>query len=365
MKVLQIINSLETAGAEKLILDTIPLYVREGIKMDILLLLDNDFPFTNALRQLDCCNIYILKKSENRKDVYNPSAIFSIKKILSNYDIAHLHVFPSQYFAVFANLLNGGKTKLVLTEHNTSNSRIKNKVFKPVERFMYNRYDKVICITDEIKNIYQNYLGLQDKLVTINNGVDINKINISEAYTKSDLGYNEDEKLLIMVARFEDQKDQDTLIKSLLYLPKQYKLLLVGVGKRKKELENLVLKLNLSERISFLGERMDVYKLIKTADFVVLSSHYEGLSLSSVEGLASGKPFIASDVPGLTEIVKGAGILFKRGDDKQLADIILSFENNKELYNGVVARCLERANKYDISKMVNKYIELYHSVLTN
>ena len=245
MKILQVINSLETAGAEKLILDTIPLYVKEGIEMDILLLWDNDFPFTNALRKLNCCNIYILKKSENRKDVYNPSAVLGIKKILSNYDIAHLHVFPSQYFAVFANLLNGEKTKLILTEHNTSNSRIKNRVFKPIERFVYDKYDKVICITDEIKDIYQNYLGLPNKLVTINNGVDIKKINTSQAYTKSDLGYAEDEKLLIMVARFEDQKDQDTLIKSLVHLPTQYKLLLVGTGKRGKELDDLVSKLNL------------------------------------------------------------------------------------------------------------------------
>lgn len=365
MKIIQIINSLETAGAEKLILDTIPLYVKEGIEMDILLLWDNDFPFTNALRKLNCCNIYILKKSENRKDVYNPSAVLGIKKILSNYDIAHLHVFPSQYFAVFANLLNGGKTKLILTEHNTSNSRIKNRVFKPIERFVYDKYDKVICITDEIKDIYQNYLGLPNKFVTINNGIDINKINTSQAYTKSDLGYAEDEKLLIMVARFEDQKDQDTLIKSLVHLPTQYKLLLVGAGKRRKELEDLVSKLNLLERVNFLGQRMDVYKLIKSADFVVLSSHFEGLSLSSVEGLASGKPFIASDVPGLTEIVKDAGILFKRGDEKQLANIILSFENDKEFYDSIVVKCLERANKYDISKMVNKYIELYHSILPN
>jgi glycosyltransferase involved in cell wall biosynthesis len=365
MKILQIINSLETAGAEKLLLDTVPLYVKKGIKMDVLLLWDNDFPFTDSLRKLGCCNIYILKKSENRKDVYNPSAVLGIKKILSNYDIAHLHVFPSQYFAVFANLLNKGKTKLVLTEHNTSNSRIKNKIFKPVEHFVYNRYDKVICITDEIKNIYLDYLGLPDKLVTINNGVDIRRINSSQAYTKSDLGYREDEKLLIMVARFEDQKDQDTLIRALLNLPEKYKLLLVGIGKRRKELENLVLKLNLSERVRFLGQRMDVYQLIKTADFVVLSSHFEGLSLASVEGLASGKPFIASDVPGLKEIVKDAGLLFKKGDDRQLADLILSFENNQERYDDVVAGCLERADKYDISDMVNKYIELYHSVLGN
>lgn len=364
MRILQIDNSLGTGGVEKLILDTVPLYRKAGIEMDVLLLWDNDLPFTKALEEIDCCNVFILKKSENDKDVYNPAFIFKIKEILKNYDIAHLHVFPSQYYAVFANLLNGGRTKLILTEHNTSNKRIANKIFKPIERFIYNRYDKIICISEEIKGIYQNYLNLPDKLVTINNGVDINKIIGTQPYSKPDIGYSEEDRLLIMVARFTDQKDQDTIINSLALLPEQYKLLLVGDGHRREELEKLAAKLNVSHRVNFLGQRMDVPKLLKTSDFVILSSHYEGLSLSSVEGMASGKPFIASDVPGLTNIVQNAGLLFEGGNAKQLAEIILYLDINEEEYKNVVEKCIKRAKEYDIKTMVNKYIDVYQSVLT-
>lgn len=150
MKILQIDNSLGTKGAEKLLLDTLPLYRKEGVEMDFLFLWDNDFPFAKELKKLDFCTIFVLKKSKNNRDVYNPAMIFKIKKLLKNYDIAHLHVFPSQYYAVFANLLNGNKTKLILTEHSTSTTRVRNKFFKPIEKFVYNKYDKVICITEVI-----------------------------------------------------------------------------------------------------------------------------------------------------------------------------------------------------------------------
>jgi glycosyltransferase involved in cell wall biosynthesis len=364
MKILHIDNSLGTGGAEKLILDTVPLYRKAGIEMDVLVLCDNDFPFAKALKEQDCCNVFILKKTANEKVVYNPLYIFKIKKFLKNYDIIHLHVFPSQYFAVFANLLNGNKAKLILTEHNTSNGRIANKIFKPIEKFIYSKYSKIICITEEIKEIYQNYLGLSDQLITINNGVDINKIIEAPSYKKSDLGYTEEDRLLIMVARFFAQKDQDTLIKSLLNLPNSYKLLLVGEGKRKEELKKLAEELNVSDRVNFLGQRMDISELLKTCDFVVLSSHYEGLSLSSVEGMASGKPFIASDVPGLTDIVKNAGILFEPRNSKQLAEIILSLDANPAEYKKIAGKCVDRAKEFDIMKMVDKYMEVYQSVMT-
>lgn len=241
MKILHIINSLETAGAEKLILDSIPLYRKLGIEADVLLLWDNDCPFTLALKKLNCCTIHILSKSQNKKDVYNPLAIFKIRRIIKQYDIAHVHVFPSQYFAVFANILNKNKTKLILTEHNTLNGRLKKQVLKPVEKFVYSKYEKIICITDEVKNIYLDYLKeFSDKFITINNGVDLNKIDENLAYKRSDFGYQSDDQLLIMVARFNIQKDQDTVIKSLVGLSEEYKLLLVGDGERRKELENLL-----------------------------------------------------------------------------------------------------------------------------
>ena len=107
---------------------------------------------------------------------------------------------------------------------------------------------------------------------------------------------------------------------------------------------------------------MDVPQLLKTADIVVLSSKFEGMSLSSIEGMASGKPFIASDVPGLSEIVKGAGILFPLGDEKKLAAEILRLANDSAYYGKIATQCFNRAKEFDISNMVNKHIALYQEL---
>lgn len=99
--------------------------------------------------------------------------------------------------------------------------------------------------------------------------------------------------------------------------------------------------------------------MLKTVDVCLLSSHYEGLSLSSLEGFASGKPFIGSDVPGIRDLVQGYGILFPDGDSIKLAEEITKLMADKNYYDTVAQRCLERVSEFDISKMVEKTITLY------
>ena len=117
--------------------------------------------------------------------------------------------------------------------------------------------------------------------------------------------------------------------------------------------------MDISDRVSFLGIRKDVPRLLKSVDVVVLSSHFEGLSLASVEGLASGKPLIASDVPGLTEVVEGAGILFEDNNEKQLANLILSVCTNDIINKKTISDCINRSKKFDILTMTQKYSDLY------
>jgi glycosyltransferase involved in cell wall biosynthesis len=137
----------------------------------------------------------------------------------------------------------------------------------------------------------------------------------------------------------------------------------VGDGDRRGELEDLVRSLGLNKMVRFWGIRGDVPSLLKSSDVVVMSSHFEGLSLSNIEGMSVGKPFIASDVDGLHEITYGAGLLFVHGDDRQLADLIVQVTTDKELYNKVAMLCLERARQFDISRMVAGYVGVYEGLL--
>ena len=108
---------------------------------------------------------------------------------------------------------------------------------------------------------------------------------------------------------------------------------------------------------------MDVPRLLKTSDIVILSSIHEGLSLSSIEGMAVGKPFIASNVPGLREVVQGIGLLFEKGNSKELANHIMKLLNDENYYNEIAHKCYKHAQNYDINKMVNSYIEIYKTLV--
>ena len=365
MKILQIINSLGTGGAEKLLLDTIPLYRQAGVEMDVLVLWDNNHQFINALKSLNCCKVIVLKESDNYKDIYALSHIWKLRTYLKQYDVAHIHLFPAQYFTVMANISIVNKCKLVFTEHNTTNRRIQNSYFRYLEKWIYSFLKKIVCISPEIQRIYKEYLkGFEQKLVLIENGVNLQVIWEVVPLLKSTLhsSISEDDTVIVQVSAFRIQKDQKTLIEALALLPLHVKLILVGDGVLKKECEELTEALGLHGRVLFFGQRMDIPQLLKTADIVVLSSKYEGLSLSSIEGMASGHPFVASDVPGLSEIVGGAGILFEVGNSQELATKVQELLDNKTLYENTVKACQVRAAQYDIHKMIDKHIALYESI---
>ena len=103
-------------------------------------------------------------------------------------------------------------------------------------------------------------------------------------------------------------------------------------------------------------------EVLKSADVVALSSHFEGFGLAAVEGMAAGKPVVASDVDGLHEIVAGNGVLFPHGDAVALADVIKKLCNDKVEYEAVAGRCQAKAKQYDISLMAANYDEVYRSL---
>ena len=169
-------------------------------------------------------------------------------------------------------------------------------------------------------------------------------------------------KRLVMAAAFRAQKDHETIIRALHLLPDDYHLLLAGDGNRRKIVEEFGAQEQLSQRVHFLGNRNDVANVLKAADVIVMSSRYEGLSLSSLEGLASGRPVVASDVPGLREIVGNAGILFPQGDAQALAKTILALEEHPKLRQQTIEKGLQRAHQYDISTMIEAYWQVYQSL---
>lgn len=353
MKVLHVITSLVTAGAEHLLVDLLPLLRDKGVNVEICVFNGTRFPFYEQLEQTGIK----IHKFGVKDDYYNPLHIYRLGQLMKGFDIVHTHNTSPQLFAALASRLV--KTKLITTEHNTSNRRRNKSWLRPIDKWMYKQYDTIICISDQAKTNLTTYLPeLADKICTIYNGIAIHDYRAQcDSGTKS----QNDEILITMVAAFREQKDQKTLIRAIAILPSNYKLRLVGTGDldlitQCKELAN---SLNLANRIDFMGMRSDVPALLASSDIIVLSSHYEGLSLSSLEGMASGRPFIASDVDGLHEIVDGYGVLVPHGDPQAMADAIKKLATDTKYAQEVAQRCVERARMFDIETMAEKYNALY------
>ncbi len=357
MKILHVITSLQTGGAETLVVNLMPRFHALGHEVGVVVFNAIRTPLMERIeRECPNCKIYKLGSS-----YYNPWYIVKLWLIMRHYDIVHTHNSSPQLFAAIANLFCG--RKLVTTEHNTNNrKREKGGTFRIVDKWMYCRYLKTICISDIAEQKLLEYLGKRQlpSICTINNGVDV--MSISEA--KPIMELKSEKFVAVMVAGFREQKDQDTIIRAMALLPKdQYELWLVGDGVRRPELEHLIKEENLGNQVKLLGLRTDVPRILKTADVVIMSSHWEGLSLSNIEGMAAGKPFVASDVNGLREVTKGYGILFPHEDAKALADIIKRLHDDLTYYKQVADKCYERAKEFDISKMVDAYNQVYESLL--
>lgn len=358
MKILQVITSLNIGGAEHVVVHLAKLLRLRGYTVDVVVFNGEETTFMKELEDVGC-RIYKLGTG-----VYDLRYIPKLRKIMKDYDIIHTHNSSPQLFAVKANV--GLGKKLVTTEHSTNNRKRENLVYSFVDKWMYNRYDKVVTISKIAEEKLCQYLGLKgnapmrSRILTINNGVDVERFYRAQPLEQL---AHEGRFVTVMVAGFREAKDQDTVIRAMALLPENYELWLVGDGVRRPKLEKLMKEVGVESKVRMLGIRSDVPNILKSADVTIMSSHWEGLSLSNIEGMASGKPFVASEVNGLKEVTAGFGIMFPHGDAEALAAIIRRLHDDAGYYQEVADRCYQRALQFDISEMVRAYEQVYDEVI--
>ncbi len=363
MKILHIINLMKLGGAQSLLVSLTKEQKAAGHEVQILQLVETSDK--TLIEQIEANGIPVVTLSKG-KSVYSPLKVLPLIKFLRACDVAHVHLFPAQYWVVLAKFFSGVKTPLVTTEHSTQNKRRKKKIWRLIDTFVYKRYDYVVaCAEKALDTFKKDFPKAGIKCISIPNGVDVAKYRDAKPYSKKELlGCNEDDIVISMVARFAYPKRQDVLVKSLNYLPEKCHIAFVGGSDNNDEglekVRSLARDAGVNHRVHFLYARKDVPQILKTSDFIVMSSEYEGLSLSSLEGMASGV-FLASNVNGLREVVTGAGVLFSAGDEKSLSEKIKFLLDHPEDYEKVRSLCLNRASEYDISSMSKKYLEVYQS----
>lgn len=134
MKVLQVINTLNMGGAEKLLVDII-LELKKSIDIDVYVLDSKETSLKKTLEEngvkIFNCGTSSFKSMKHLK---------WMKKNAKNYDVIHSHLSYSQYYVAGAKFFNGS-LKTITTEHSTNNNRRNSKLFRMLEKFVYGKYE--------------------------------------------------------------------------------------------------------------------------------------------------------------------------------------------------------------------------------
>lgn len=234
----------------------------------------------------------------------------------------------------------------------------KTLIRKVLLRLSYKNFDGVITQSkDMTRSLLENKLVKRDKIVEINNPVDFRLIN-EMSYIENELEFDKGCKNLIAVGRLTYQKGFDLLINNMKFLKNEnIKLFILGEGPERKNLEELIGKLQLKNKIFLIGRKSNPYIYMKNADLFILSSRYEGFPNVLLEANFCGCYAICNNSPGgINEIIKEPvnGTIINFNDEQTFIKTI-----KKELKNvhdkEEIKKTIER--NYSLEKIIKKYSE--------
>ncbi len=249
-------------------------------------------------------------------------SMFSIYKLIQEFqpDIVHTHTAKAgavgRGAVILYNLLHlrfgKKKVKLIHTFHGHVFDGYFNEavtyVFLWIERLMAFFTDRIIAVSDNLKYELTNKyrIASDSKIKVIYNGYDLKpflNIDRSSDLTEKEKNTARGEICITIVGRLVPIKGHKFLIQAFSRLEFPSRLVIVGDGILKEELVQLAEKLDIRQRIDFLGYKKDVVPIYRETDMVVLSSLNEGAPVAVIEALASAKPVIATDVGGVRDLL--------------------------------------------------------------
>lgn len=229
---------------------------------------------------------------------------------------------------------------------------------------------QLVTVSQQMNNYLKGLARFRNgSLQTIENGVDIEKFNLPvNKKLYSELNLHPDDIMLICVGRLEKIKGHDVLIQAFSKIKQEsnVKLLIVGDGSYRTDIEKSIIEKGLQNRIRILGHRNDIPELLKLSNCFVLASRSEGLSCSIIEAMAAGLPVIATDVGGNAELVKDGenGYLVQSGNPEALAaklQILIDNKSIREKCRDISLRLVHE--KFSLDTMLTKYIIKYNEML--
>lgn len=359
--VLHVLNTLDTGGAEQVVLNLARHIDRDAFRMQVCGLA-GEGPLAEEFRRLGV-RVHALR----RRPGVDPGLCLRLARLMrrERIDIVHTHnAGPWLYGGLAAKLVGA---RLVHTEH--SNLFPHQRRLRRAERWLARWTDALIADSEKVKRQLVEGQGVPAaKVRVVVNGVDTHRFNggPSAPEARQTLHVNGTGVVIGTVGRLVPVKDHRTLLEAFRRVvearPASY-LVLVGDGPMRGELVGLAGLLGIGERVRFLGERLDIPALLQAFDVFALSSLSEGMPLTVLEAMAAGKPVVATNVGGIPEAVieHQTGLLVPPRDPERMAQALLRLLDDEALRGAFGHRGQARAReRFDLRQMVETYESAYH-----
>lgn len=362
MKILYMITGLGGGGAERVVVDLADRMAMIGHTVKIAYLKGD---IIVRPRSVDIDLVYLAL--ETPFDIYNSFKIYvSLLKEFSP-DVVHSHMVHANIFArISRNFIK--ISRLICSAHSKNEGgRLRMLAYKYT-------HHKADITTNVSYSASQNFERLSAVpkfgIITVYNGVDLEKFNQNKPKDslKLSLGIDSHIPLFIAVGRFHDAKDYPNLIEAFFKFKQAHqlkvrmpKLLIVGDGELRSEIESKINLYGLNKDISLLGRRDDISALLNISDYFILSSKYEGLPTVVIEAMACHTFVVATDCGGSAEIMGDTGILVSPRNSEALAQALKQAVSKTPLEiqeNNFKAR--QRVEElFSLEKSVQNWLKLY------
>lgn len=275
--------------------------------------------------------------------------------------VVHTHHFNQLFYSLLGAKLTGAR--IIHMEHSVE--FLKRKRLARALKFLSRFCDKVIAIGSDGAHALKELAGIpESKLQIIRAGVDPARYAESKSEARAVLGLNQEEKIAVIVARLFPEKNHKLLLEAFAEVVRRIenaRLLIVGEGVEDAAICEEIARLNLQQRVTMMGVRRDIGRILAASDVFVLSSDREGLPIAVLEAMAAAKPVIATEVGDLPMVVKDGetGRVVPAKNSQALADALVEILSDQEKAIKMGANALAAVEAYSLQTMMAKFETLY------
>lgn len=361
MKILYVITGLSQGGAERVVCDLADAMFSKGHTVKIAYL-TGDILTSPINKEIEIIKIG-LTDSRSLPKVY-----LKLSRLIKQYspDVIHSHMVHANILARLVRILVPIK-KLISTAHNSNEG---GKFRMLAYRFTHNLADITTNVSNEAVKAFESKKAVPfNEMTAIYNGINLDRFfydSKARREIEKELNISSDNKIILAVGRFNEQKDYPNLLTAIHLLKKEcefdFKLIIVGNGELRALIKETIDELELKDNTILLGRRDDIPKLMSAANLFVLPSKYEGFGLVVAEAMACECLVVATDCGGVAEVLNNSEFLVLPENSLALRDKIkyaLSIsKNNKER---VINKNLKRVREnFSLKEIVEEWNDLYN-----